>query len=253
MKSKQKILISVIITVIFIFGIASASAREANPVSRLNLTKDQINKLATVIEGFSAKALDIASKIDSKFLELEQELNKKDRFDTKSKAKAGARNVNKLIKNISSLYGELLKLRVEYLLKAKDVFTEEQKTMLMAALLDFEMDTPENFSYHLEKDLTSLGLELTNDQTKKLLKYRADMEIREIKLNLKGDYKLLDLENEILATPWDSHKINKIIMDIVDISTKLLDNQVAHILKAKDVLTVEQKKELMHMMLVTTK
>ena len=79
------------------------------------------------------------------------------------------------------------------------------------------------------------------------------MEIREIKLNLKGDYKLLDLENEILATPWDSHKINKIIMDIVDISTKLLDNQVAHILKAKDVLTVEQKKELMHMMLVTTK
>ncbi len=39
-------------------------------------------------------------------------------------------------------------------------------------------------------------------------------------------------------------------MEIVDIGTKLIDNQVAHILKAKDVLTVEQKKELLHMMLV---
>ncbi len=250
MRSKQRILIPVIVAVIFFFGVTSTKAGEADLVSKMNLTKEQIVKLGTLIDDFSTKALDITSKISNKYLELEHDLKREDRFDTKSKARTSARNVNKLVKNISSLHGDLLKLRVEYLLKAKDVFTDEQKAMLIGHLLDFDMDMPDNFFYYVELDLPSMGLDLTKDQVKKLLKYRADMDIKDIKLELDMDYKLLDLQDEILAVERNPQKINTIIMTIVDLGTKLIDNQVNHFLKSKDVLTVEQKKELLHMMLM---
>ncbi len=250
MRSKQRILIPVIVAVILFFGVTSTKAGEAGLVSKMNLTKEQIVKLGTLIDDFSTKALDITSKIGNKYLELEHDLKREDRFDTKSKARTSARNVNKMVKNISSLHGDLLKLRVEYLLKAKDVFTDEQKAMLIGHLLDFDMDMPDNFFYYVELNLPSMGLDLTKDQVKKLLKYRADMDIKDIKLELDMDYKLLDLQDEILAVERNPQKINTIIMTIVDLGTKLIDNQVNHFLKSKDVLTVEQKKELLHMMLM---
>lgn len=250
MRLKQRTLISILVAVILIFGVTSTLAADAGKVPKLDLTREQISKLGGVIEEFSAKALDIALKIDNKLQELEQDLKKEGRFDTKAKARAASRNVNKLVKDIASLYGDLLKMRVEYLLKAKDVFTDEQKTELLAALLDFDMDLPDDFSHYLEADLPSLGLDLTKEQNKKLLKYRADMDIKDIKLELEMDYKLLDLEEEIQAEKRDPQKVNKIIMEIVDIGTKVIDNRIDHILKAKDVLTVEQKKELLHMMLM---
>lgn len=139
---------------------------------------------------------------------------------------------------------------MEYLLKAKDVFTDEQKAMLIGHLLDFDMDMPDNFFYYVELDLPSMGLDLTKGQIKKLLKYRAYMDIKDIKLELDIDYKLLDLQDEILAVERNPEKINTIIMAIVDLGTKLIDNQVNQFLKSKDVLTVEQKKELLHIMVM---
>ena len=250
MRSKQRILIPVIVAVIFTFGVTSTKAVEADLVSSMNLTKEQVVKLGTLIDDFSTKALDITSKIDNKYLELEHDLQRVDRFDTKSKARTSARNVNKLVKNISSLHGDLLKLRVEYLLKAKDVFTDEQKAMLIDHLLDFDMDMPDNFSDYLEFDIPSMGLDLTKDQVKKLLKYRADMDIMDIKLELDMNNKFLDLQDEILAVERQPKKINTIIMTIADLGTQLIDNQVNYILKSKDVLTVEQKRELLHMMMM---
>ena len=76
------------------------------------------------------------------------------------------------------------------------------------------------------------------------------MDVKDIKLELDMDYKLLDLQDEILAAERNPEKINTIIMAIVDLGTQLIDNQVNHFLKSKDVLTVEQKKELLHIMLM---
>ena len=250
MKSKQSILIAVIVALIFIVGATSAKAGGTQLVSSLNLTKDQIGKLGTIIEEFNTKKINIESKLDNTLLELKQELKKEDRFGSKSKISAGARNVNKLVKNISSLYGEMLKVKMEYILKAKDVFTDRQKAMIINALLDFDMDMPDNFSIYLEVDLPSLGLDLTKDQVKKLLKYQEAMEIKNTKLELEIDYKLLDLQDEILSDERNPQEVNKIILAITDIGTKLIDNRVNYILKAKDVLTLEQKKELFHMMLL---
>ena len=250
MRLKQRMLISVLVAMLLILGVTSTQAADAM-APKLDLTREQISKLGTLIEEFSTKALDIALKIDNKLLELKQELKKEDRFDTKAKARAGARRSNRLVKDISSLYGDLLKMRVEYLLKAKDVFTDEQKAELLAALLDFDMDLPDDFSHYLEADLPSMGLDLTKKQNKMLLKYQADMNIKDIKLELEMAYKLLDLEEEIQAEKRDPQKVNKIIMGIVDIGTKIIENRIDHILWAKDVLTVEQKKELLHMMMMS--
>lgn len=51
------------------------------------------------------------------------------------------------------MYGQLLKTRVEYLLKAKDILTEEQKKLLILSLLEFEIEVPDDLTYYLEFDL----------------------------------------------------------------------------------------------------
>ena len=252
MKSKQSILIPVIAALIFIIGITSANAGGAGLISSLNLTKDQIGKLSTIIEEFNTKETDIETRLENTFLELKNEFKKQDRLETKSKARKASRNVNKLVKSLSSLHGDMLKVKVEYLLKAKDVFTDNQKGMILTLLMNFDMDMPDNFSSYLDVDLPSLGLDLTNSQLKKLLNYQADMDIKSTKLELKIDHKLLDLQDEILSDERNPQKVNKIILAIIKIGTNLINNQVNYILKAKDVLTLEQKKELLHMMLLTS-
>jgi len=48
----------------------------------------------------------------------------------------------------------------------------------------------------------------------------------------------------------DNDKINGIILKISELGTRQMDNRVVHFLKAKDVLTVEQKKTLFHAILM---
>lgn len=250
MKLRKRIIIPVIAAVfLFALGVTLAKA-ETDLGSGLNLTKEQINQLGSIIEDFSVNAIEIVFQIDAKYLALEQELKRQDRFDTEEKAEEGAKNVNEIVKSVSSLYGDLLKTRMEYLLKAKDVFTEEQKEMLLADILDFDIDMPDEFSFYIDVDLPALGLELSKDQIRKLLRYRADMDVKDIELELEIDYMLLDLVDEILTEKRDPKKVDEIIMNIVDAGTRLIDNRINHILKAKDVLTLDQKRELFYLMMM---
>ena len=76
------------------------------------------------------------------------------------------------------------------------------------------------------------------------------MEIRDIKHQLALAYRIIDLRAELLSPKRNPKTVNKHITAIVDIGTKIVDNKVGHILRAKDVLTVEQKMALLHMMLL---
>lgn len=251
MISKRNMSISIIAAAILIFSnAASTAAGNTGPVSNMNLTKEQISKLDSLIKELNAKQLEIVSKIDEKFLVIGQELKSEDRFDTPFKDRAGFRNFNELVQNISVLYGDLLKLRVKYILKAKDILNDRQKSRLISALLDFDIDTPDDFSYYLKLDLPSLMLDLTKDQIKKLLKYGVDMDIRDLKLELEMNYKLLDLQDEMKATDQNPEKVNNIVLVITDIGAKRIDNRVNYILNAKDVLTSDQKKQLLQMILM---
>ncbi|MBU0986519.1 MAG: hypothetical protein KKH68_04620, partial [Proteobacteria bacterium] len=74
--------------------------------------------------------------------------------------------------------------------------------------------------------------------------------IRDLKLELEMNYKLLDLQDEMKATDQNPEKVNTIISVITDIGAKRIDNRVNYILNAKDVLTSDQKKQLLQMILM---
>lgn len=213
-------------------------------IGDLNLTEEQLVALGGLINEFGESQFEIIMQIESKFAELKREIRKEGRFDTKSKEKKTVRKTNKLTKEIISLEGQLLKKRVEYLLKAKNVLNEEQKMKMISALEFedgfFEDELPEI----MELDLLIIPLDLTKDQIKKILRYKTDMKIKALKIDLKILYQILDLQTEINKVEVDPKRIDNIILKITDLGTKLLENRVNGFLKSKDVLTVPQKKML---------
>jgi Spy/CpxP family protein refolding chaperone len=252
MFSKIRISIALALIVSLVAGISTTFAAQsnANPLMSLNLTEKQVAALTGVISDYNQKQFKIVSFIDSKIGELKFELKREDRFETAQKAQKSARKMNKIALELSSLYGQLLKTRVEYLLKAKDVLTQEQKEQLITHL-DFEMEVLDDLTYYEEMDLLDLGLDFSRKQIQNILRYDTEMKINELKLELKIDYKVLDLETELAKDKVNSKTVSQIILNITDLGTKLLNNRVAYFLKAKDVLTVDQKKELLHLIIMT--
>ena len=109
-----------------------------NAKLNLNLTPDQVKALESVVNDLGEKQLKITSDIERTRLELKLEIQRQDRFATEAKAAQSARRAHKLIKKVTALYGDLLKLEVEYVLKAKDVLTRAQRVQLIESL-DFDM------------------------------------------------------------------------------------------------------------------
>ncbi len=70
------------------------------PVENLNLTEKQLDALGGLIEEFSEKQFEIITQIESKFIDLRQEIRKEDRFDTKIKERRSVRKSNRLVKEI---------------------------------------------------------------------------------------------------------------------------------------------------------
>ena len=254
MFSKKRILLASLVMAILVAGatVAFAGQNSRNPLGKLNLTGEQLNALKGVIQEFNAKQLSILTEINNKAIELGLELIREGRFENKGKARKSVNKANKLVKDISSLYGQLLKATAEYILKAKDVLTLEQKEQLISSLLEFEVEVPDELTHdYLIFEFPDSELDLSKKQIKKILSYRTDMQIKQLKLELEIDYEILDLEAEIAKDEVDSQKVNKIVMGIADLWAKLIDNTVNHYLKGKDVLTVAQKEKLLDLMLLT--
>ncbi len=220
------------------------------PGSNLKLTDKQITALQGVFGEYTNKNLELQAQIERKFADLRLELRRKDRFENRFKEFDSVYKANTLVKEISKLYGETLKTRVKYLLMAKDVLSQEQRERLFARLLEFDFDMPDEIFVIVEGDLFSLDIGLEIDQVKKILRYRADMEKKVIDIDYKIDMQLIDLQVEMFKDKRDSEKINKIVLTITDLGTELMDNRVVHFLKAKDVLTVPQKKALLHILMM---
>jgi len=247
MKKTMVILATFAMALLFIsFPAFSGDEVGGMPVENLNLTEKQLDALGDLIEESSEKQFEIITQIESKFIDLRQEIRKEDRFDTKIKEKRSVRKSNKLVKEIISLNGRLLKTRVESFLKAKNMLTSAQRKLVVSTLEfdddSFEGDLPEI----IDLDILTLPLDLTTKQIKKILNYQTDMKIKALKINLEILYQLVDLKNELIIAEPDSPKIDKFVLNLVDLGTKLLDNRVKYFLKSKDVLTTVQKKRLIH-------
>jgi hypothetical protein len=63
---------------------------------------------------------------------------------------------------------------------------------------------------------------------------------------------MLIVINESLGVKFKNGQVNDIILSLTDLGVDLLKNRVDHRLKAKDVLTVEQKKKLLHALFIAS-
>jgi Spy/CpxP family protein refolding chaperone len=229
---------------------ASADQGRRALLESLNLTSEQVSALRTIFDEHNAKQYETITELENKVLALEQELRRQDRFENVIKEKISVHKSNELIKSIGSLYGQVLRTRVEYLLKAKDILNKEQRLRLISGLTLIELEIPDDLSYYMDFDIQAPDLDLSVDQRKKILRHRTDMEIQELRLELKIEYNLIDLQNALSQEEIDSQAVNQAILNIADLETKFLDNKIAHFLKAKDVLTKEQKEKLLHLLLM---
>ena len=229
-------------------ALAKGPADEA--MTNFSLTEAQLDSLGEIIVEFAQKQDAVLVKIEGKQMELVQEIRKEDRFDSKFKERRSARKVNKITKQLSKLHGELLKNKVAYLLKAKNVLTTEQKMQLIAGLDFFDDDDEDNLPDFLDIDVLIVPLDLTKDQIKKIMSHETNTMIKELKIELDLEYQLLDLQEELGNEAVDPAKVDATIMKIADLGTKILDNRVNGFLKSKDVLTIPQKKMLLHMLMI---
>lgn len=240
----------VIATFLLCIGTFAAAQVDGLDSTKLHLTDEQLQALGGILEEFHQKQLELTTQIEVKFIDLRKELRKEGRFDTKIKETLSSRKANKIVTDISSLHGELMRVRVQYLLKSKNVLNDEQKRLIVSSLKfdddAFEEDVPDIFG----QDLLMLPLDLTTEQIKKILKHQTDMEINALKINMKILYQLLDLKNEIVQDTPDEAKLDKTILTIVDLGNQLLANRVKHFLKSKDVLTPAQKQRLIHAIVI---
>ena len=249
----KRVFASILTVLVFLLGsamAASAGSTDLQSLNNFNLTDEQIATIGETVEEYVVQENAIISEIETKLSELSSELKREDRFDTKRKEKKAARNSNKLVKDISTLYGQLIKSKVEYILKVKNVLTMDQRTQLVHSL-EFNEDFFEQ-SLHTPVELDTLVdlLGLDNAQLKTIIRNRTDMHINALKIVRDIQYKVIDLEEELLKEESNPEAVDSIILGITDLGTKLIDNKVKYQLKSKDVLTVDQKKKALNVFLL---
>lgn len=245
----MKSLMGILLVIVLLAGTALAASPDGEILRSLNLTDEQMNGLEDLLLEYNQKQIQIAGQLAAKTMELEREFLRADRLATEQKATAGANRADKLIRESTQLYGKAFKTRVEYMLKAKDVLTLEQKVMLVASL-DFDMGSVDDLEHYEELDWLNVGLGLTYDQVERILDLRTDRKIAELRLSLKIDKRVLDLEQHLLSGKYDPEEVNEIITEITNLATEQLDNLTEHFLRTKDILTMEQKRQVMHMLMM---
>jgi hypothetical protein len=221
-----------------------------HPFVNFEPNAEQVQALKEVFKEYNFMQIKVRGLVDVKLAELRLELMKKDRFETKDKEDSSKAKVNKTVREISRLFGDSFKNKVVYYLKAKDVLTQKQCILAFRNLQNFNFEIPDDFFGVVEKELLNLNLDLSYDQVKVILRNRAKMSKKEIDLSLKRNLQMIELQEEMIKDTCDNEKINKSILKISEFGTKQLDNRVVHFIKAKDVLTSEQKQNLFQAMLM---
>jgi hypothetical protein len=211
------------------------------------LTREQAGQLAEVSQGFSQQATVFEGLINNKLTELAIELQREGRLDTEEAAAQAAAKVNTLMKDLSTLYGEFIKTKVTYVLKAKNTLTDEQKILLLSQLEPRESLPYETIVY-LQPETFDLPLNLSLDQKKKIAALEAELLIKEVEIERDIELIMLDLQPIFLSGRPQPEKVDPLMMKLADLAARAIDNRVSFFLKAKDTLTIDQKRLLGHML-----
>ena len=230
-----------------IFGIAFVALVSSGTAQVQELTSEQQSKLATIGFEFAQRGARIESMIQGKMTELSLELKREDRLDNPTVADESAKRAGSILKDLSSLYGQYIKVKVEFVLAAKNVLTMEQKLHLLAQLRPQETLPFETVEY-MQPEVFDLPLNLSRDQHRQLVSLKASLMVKEVELDRDVALVLLDLEDVLLYGETNPQKIDSLVMNLATLAGQEIDNRVDFFLKAKDVLTLNQKRLLVYML-----
>ncbi|MEN7973530.1 MAG: hypothetical protein ABFR47_06810 [Verrucomicrobiota bacterium] len=211
------------------------------------LNQEQEKKLGEVALGFSQQATVFEGLMKNKLTELALELQREGRLDTEEAAAEAATKVNGIMKDLSGLYGEFIKTKVQYILKTKNVLTDEQKIFLLSQLQPSESLPYETIVY-LQPETFDLPLNLSLEQKKKIVELEAALLLKETEHERDIELIMLELQPLLLSGQPQPEKVDPLVMKLAGLAAQAIDNRVDFFLKAKDVLDLDQKRLLVHMM-----
>ena len=229
-----------------IIGIAVA-AMVATGSHAQELSQGQQDELMAVGIGFAQRGAQLEGAISGRLTELAMELQREGRLDSQEAAAESSKRVNAILKDVGGLYGEFIKTKVEFLLAAKNVLTLEQKLHLLSQLNPQEALPYETIEY-MQPDIFDLPINLNLDQRKQLVGLEAALMVKEIELERDVELVLLDLEAALLSGECSPKLVDPLVRGLANLAAKEVDNRVNYFLKAKDVLTLDQKRLLTYMM-----
>ncbi len=219
----------------------------ATAVHAQQLNVEQANKLVEVGQGFSQQARVFESLLQNKLTELAIELQRDGRLDDEKSAAKASAAVNSIMTDMGNLYGEYIKTKVQFVLKAKNVLTDEQKIFMLSQLTPNESYAYEEIDF-LQPEIFELPLNLSVEQEKKLVIIEADLLIKEIGLERDVELVLLDLQPLLLSGMPQPNKVDPLVMKLGDLAAQAINNRVNCFLLSKDVLTLDQKRLLGNLM-----
>lgn len=225
------------------YGVMVVSICAVGSLFSQEISSEQESQLTAIGLEYDQRGTQLEGQLQSKLSELALELMREGRLDSEKVAKASAKRTNAILKDVGGLYGELIQTEVEYMLKAKNVLTLEQKLELLSQM-EPEVVMHYGESEFLQPDIFDLPLNLDVKQRKKLINLEANLLIKEIKLERDIELTLLKLETELLAETIDPSRVDKQVMGLAKLAAKAIENRVEFILDAKDSLTLDQKRQL---------
>ena len=229
-----------------IIGIAVAAMVAVGSPAQ-ELTEQQQGELMAIGAGFAQKGTQLEGAISGKLTELAMELKRERRLESEKVAKESSKRVNAILKDVGGLYGEFIKTKVEFVLATKNVLTLEQKLHLLSQLSPQAALPYETIEY-MQPEIFDLPINLSLDQRKQLVVLEATLMVREIELERDVDLVLLDLEAVLLSAETRPETVDPLVMSLADLAAKEIDNRIDFFLKAKDILTLDQKRLLVYLM-----
>ncbi len=229
-----------------IIGIAVAALIVSGAQAQ-ELTDQQQGELQAVEQGFAQQATIFEGLMKNKLTELAIELQREGRLDTDEVAAEASAAVNGIMTDLGNLYGEFIKSKVQYVLKAKNVLTDEQKLFLLSQLTPSDSLPYETIAY-LQPEAFDLPLNLTVEQEKKLIALESALMIKEVELETDVELTLLDLRELLLTGEPQPDKVDPLVLKLADLAAQSINNRVSFFLQSKDVLTVDQKRLLANML-----
>ena len=149
--------------------------------------------------------------------------------------------------DLGQLYGEFIKTKVDFILKAKNVLTPEQKMLLLSQLQPRESLPYETITY-LQPDVFDLPLNLSVEQEKKITLLEGDLLKKEVEIESSVELALIDLRVLLMSGEPQPEKVDPLMKKLAELAAQSIDNRVRFFLKSKDVLTLDQKRLLGHML-----